>query len=100
MNLLMRFLKGRGINIASATTATDAYNQFQKRNRSNKPFEIIGLDTHLTDNSGLTLANKVHQTNPQQRIIVITTTPKYFLHSSSKKIGFLREKDILTRPLD
>ena len=98
LNLLMRFLKGRGINIASATAATDAYDKFQKRNRTRKPFEIIVLDTHLTGNKGLTLANKIHQTNPEQRIIVITTTPKHLLRSSVKEIGFLREKDILTMP--
>lgn len=98
LNLLIRFLNGRGINISSATNATDAYNQFQKRNRSNKPFETIVLDTHLPGNSGLTLANKIHQTNPQQRIIVITTTPKHLLHPSLRKVGFLREKDILTMP--
>lgn len=96
--LIRQFSKSRGIEIASSTTATNAFYKFEKRNRSNKPFEIVVLDTHLIGNRGLDLANKIHQINPRQRIIVITTTPKHLLRSSVKDIGFLNEKDILIMP--
>jgi len=98
LSLIRQFSKSRGIEIASSTTATNAFYKFEKRNRSNKPFEIVVLDTHLIGNRELNLAYKIHQINPRQRIIVITTTPKHLLRSSVKDIGFLNEKDILTMP--
>ena len=40
LTLIRWFLKGKGIDIASSTSATHAYNKFQKENKLNKPNEM------------------------------------------------------------
>lgn len=50
----------------------------------------------MTGNNGLQLVSKTHDTNPEQRIPVITTAPKHFLRMTVKETGFLHEKDIST----
>lgn len=98
LTLIRRFLMVKGISMASATTGIEAYGKIQKRNLTKNPFDIIVLDTHLSGNQQLKLASEIHQIDPNQKIVIITTTPKHLMYNIVKETGFLLEKDILTMP--
>ena len=98
LTLIRQFLNSRGTRITAATNGNEAYNKFSERNETNNPFDIVVLDTHLTGKDGLRVAKKIHNKNPKQRIVMLTTTPKHLLDADNKGIDFIHERDILTMP--
>ena len=54
------------------------------------------LDTHLDILSGLTVANEIHQQNPDQRIMM-SASPRDHLPNELLKSTKIPENDIFTR---
>lgn len=61
-------------------------------------FDIVILDTHLSDIDGISLAKKIQERMPDQRIILTSTTwPADGLAKELKLLG-ISEKDVLVKP--
>lgn len=62
------------------------------------PYDVIILDAHLFNPSGLDIAKRIHSEEPEQKLVLLTTTPKEYLSAECLKIAGIRGKDILTMP--
>ena len=71
---------------------------FLRRKTREDRNDVVVLDTHLKGLGGLDLAKIMHDKNPAQRIILVTTTPMEYLPKSALKSAMIDEGDILTMP--
>ena len=65
--------------------------------RRHKVFDMIILDTHLSDSAGIEIAKKIHETNPIQRIVLTTTYARQQIRDGLAMTGIVME-DILQKP--
>jgi len=56
------------------------------------------LDTHLDRLSGLEVAIEIHKQSPDQRIMIMSASPREHLPIVLLKSTKIRENDIFTRP--
>jgi CheY-like chemotaxis protein len=52
----------------------------------------------LSNPSGLDVAKRIRSENPDQKIVLVTTTPKKYLSEECLRTAAIKEKDILTMP--
>ena len=84
--------------IKTANSGREALDYFNDSKRKEKPYNAIILDTHLDNPSGLDVANRIYLGEPDQKLVLITTTPKEYLPAEDIKTAGIKEKDILTMP--
>ncbi len=65
--------------------------------RRHKVFDMIILDTHLSDSAGIEIAKKIREINPIQRIVLTTTYAREQISDDLDLTGIER-KDILQKP--
>ena len=56
------------------------------------------LDTHLHNTSGLDVAKKIRSEKPDQKLVLVTTTPKEYLPRECLNTARIEDKYILTMP--
>ena len=63
-----------------------------------KNYNVVLLDTHLNGLFGLTVAIEIHKQNPDQRIMIMSGSPREHLADELLKSTKRPENDIFTRP--
>ena len=81
VSLFETYLSSLGINTEIAYSGEKAIDCFFDSRKKDKPYDAILLDTHLLDPSGLDVAKKIRSEKPDQKLVIVTTTPKEYLPS-------------------
>jgi DNA-binding response OmpR family regulator len=76
----------------------EAIEQFLRSEETQRPYDVIVLDTHLQNPSGLGNAKRIRSQKPDQKLVLITTTPKENLQQEGLKTAGIKDRDILTMP--
>ena len=66
---------------------------------NNNDYDIIILDTHLRDISGLEVARKIHDILPHKRIILTTTYSLDKISNEINSIG-IKPEDVVLKPFN
>ncbi len=98
LSLFKAFLETLGVRSATVADGQAALKVFLEKENKGRPYDVVVLDTHLKGLGGLDLAKMIHDINPTQRIIMITTTPMEHLPQNVLKSAMIDEEDILTMP--
>lgn len=96
--LFREYLSSLGLHADTADRGNEALDRFLDRNNKEKPYRAIILDTHLSNPSGIDVAKRIHSEKPDQKIVLVTTTPKENLPNDCLKSAGLKGKDILIMP--
>lgn len=101
MELVLLFktcLSSSGMSTEIANSGEKALNCFFVNKKEGKSYDAILLDTRLSNPSGLTIAKIIKQEKTDQKLVIVTTTPKEYLPKECLKSAGINEKDILTMP--
>ena len=96
--LFKDYLSSLGIRTETVSSGHEAVYQFLKSKENKRPYDAIVLDTHLYSPSGLDVAKKIHLEKPDQKLVLVTTTPKEYLSKECLGNGGITDRDILTMP--
>ena len=99
LSMLTLFLNSLGYDY-DVVSSGDKVLQYFNDNKSSKKkkYDVVLLDTHLDNTSGLIVANKIRKMNLHQRIMIMSTTPKELLPYELLKSAKVHEADIFTKP--
>ncbi|HKU84266.1 MAG TPA: response regulator [Candidatus Nitrosocosmicus sp.] len=86
------------MSIKTANTGYETLEYFLDSMKKERPYNAIVLDTHLDNPSGLDVAKRIHSEKPDQKLVLVTTTPREHLPAESLKTAGIKDKDILTIP--
>ena len=86
------------MSIKTANTGYETLEYFLDSMKKERPYNAIVLDTHLDNPSGLDVAKRIHSEKPDQKLVLVTTTPREHLPAESLKTAGIKDKDILTMP--
>ena len=89
-----------GVKTETATSGHEAIEQFLKSKENKRPYNAIVLDTQLQNPSGLDVAKKIRSEKPDQKVVMITTTPRKYLPEKYLRNARLEDKDILSIPFN
>ena len=98
LTLFREYLSSLGMKIETASSGHEAIEQFVTSEENERPYDAIVLDTHLLNPSGLDIAKRIRSQKPDQKLVLITTTPKENLQQECLKTAGIMDKDILTIP--
>lgn len=87
-----------GMSIKTANTGHETLDYFLDSKKKERPYNTIMLDTHLGNPSGLDVAKIIHSEKPDQKLVIVTTTPKEYLPTECLKTAGIKDIDILTMP--
>jgi DNA-binding response OmpR family regulator len=73
-------------------------NYFFSSIKKNMPYDAIILDTHLSNPAGLDVAKRIRREKPDQKLVIVTTSPKEYLPSECLKTARVKDEEILTIP--
>ena len=96
--LFESYFASLGIRTETADSGTQTLDLFFDSKDHGKPYDAIVLDTHIYDPSGLEVAKRIHSQMPDQKLILVTTTPKEYLSKDCLKIAGIKDTDILPMP--
>lgn len=96
--LLWDYLSSLGAKTETASSGHEAIEQFLNSEENERPYDAMVLDTHLLNPSGLDIAKRIPSQRPNQKLVVVTTSPKEYLPSECLEIAGLKDGDILTMP--
>lgn len=96
--LFRDYLSSLGINTDTVDRGDEALDRILEKKDAKKPYDAIVVDTHLTNPSGIDVAKRIHSEKPDQKIVLITTTPRENLPKDCLKTAGIEDKDILTMP--
>ncbi len=100
LKLFKEYLSSLGVKTETATSGQEAIEQFLKSKENKRPYNAIVLDTHLHNLSGLEVAEKIRSEKPDQKVVMITTTPRKYLSEKYLRNARLEDKDILSIPFN
>ncbi len=98
LTLFREYLSSLGMKIETASSGHEAIEQFVTSEENERPYDAIVLDTHLLNPSGLDIAKRIRSQKPNQKLVLVTTTPKENLQQECLKTAGILDKDILTIP--
>ena len=98
LTLFREYLSLVGMKTETASSGHEAIEQFVTSEGNDMPFDAIVLDTHLLNPSGLDIAKRIRSQKPDQKLVLITTSPKENLQQECLKNAGILDKDILTIP--
>ena len=84
----------------TAASGQEAIEQFLKSKENKRPYNAIVIDTHLYNPSGLDVAKKIRSEKLDQKVVLVTTTPRKNLPEECLKNAGLEDKDILSIPFN
>lgn len=94
--LFSTYLSSIGITTEMASSSEAVLDCFVDSMEKGRPYDAILLDTHLSNPSGLDVAKRIHLENPDQKMVIVTTTPVQYLLQDCIKTAGIEAKDILT----
>jgi DNA-binding response OmpR family regulator len=97
-SLFRAYLSSLGIITETANSGKMALDCFFDSKKKERPYDAIVLDTHLFNPPGLEVAKKIHSEKPDQKLVIVTTTPVQYLPQDCLKTAGIEAKDILTMP--
>ena len=92
------YMSSLGMNAEIANSGEKAMDCFFGSMKKNRPYDAIILDTHLSNPSGLDVAKRIRREKPDQKLVIVTTSPKEYLPSECLQTAGIKDKDILTMP--
>ena len=98
LTLFREYLSSLGMKTETASSGHEAIEQFVTSEENERPYDAIVLDTHLLNPSGLDIAKRIRSQKPDQKLVLITTSPKENLQQECLKTAGILDKDILTIP--
>lgn len=98
--LFKEYLSRKGIKPVMVSYEEEANNTHIQRKIEGKEFDAVVIDTDLKENKRLQVARKIRESDPSQRIILITTSIKDKLPAQDLEAAGIRRKDVLTMPFD
>ena len=98
--LFKEYLSSLGVKTETATSGQEAIEHFLKNKENKRQYNAIVLDTQLQNPSGLDVAKKIRSEKPDQKVVMITTTPRKYLPEKYLKNAGLEDKDILSIPFN
>jgi two-component system, OmpR family, response regulator len=96
--LFREYLSSIGIRTETVNSGHGAIEHFLKSKENKKAYDVVVLDTHLHGPSGLDVAKKIRSQKPDQKLVLVTTTPKENLPKECLEAARIKEEDILTMP--
>ena len=96
--LFRTFLTSMGMNIETASSGHEAIDRFIESEEKGRRYDSIVIDTHLVNPTGLEVAKTIRREKPDQKLVLVTTTPIENLPAECLKTAEIKEKDILTMP--
>lgn len=87
-----------GIITETSNTGVKTLDCFFECKKNDRPYDTIILDTHLSNPKGLDIAKRIRSEEPNQKLILVTTTPRVYLPQRCLKIAGIKDKDILIMP--
>ncbi|WP_148687238.1 response regulator [Candidatus Nitrosocosmicus hydrocola] len=99
LSMLKMFLNTLGYEY-DAVSKGDKVLQHLDDNKSNekKKYDVILLDTHLDNLSGLIVANEIRKRNSHQRIMIMSTTSRDQLPYELIQSAKVNDSDVFTKP--
>ena len=98
VSLFETYLSLLGMNVKTASSGEKALDCFFDSKKKDRPYDAIILDTHLPNPSGFDVAKKIRNEKPDQKIVLVTTTPKEYLSTECLETARIKDEDILTMP--
>ena len=98
LGLFSTYISSLGMNTEIANSGEKAMDCFFGSMKKNRPYDAIILDTHLSNPSGLDVAKRIRREKPDQKLVIVTTSPKEYLPSECLETARIKDKDILTMP--
>jgi CheY-like chemotaxis protein len=98
LTLFRDYLSSLGAKTETARSGHEAIEQFLNSEKNERPYDVIVLDTHLLNPSGLDIAKRIRSQKPNQKLVLITTSPKEYLPSECLAVAGIKDKDIFTMP--
>lgn len=98
--LFKTYLESMGLNPITVDNGDKALDVYYEDNNNGDCYDAVVLDTQLSKSSGLEVAKKIHDKNPHQKIVIITTSQKENLPQETLKSIEIKEKDILIMPFN
>ena len=98
--LFKEYLSRMGIISVMVSDEEEAINAYIRRKIEGKEFDAVVIDTDLKEYKRLQVAKKIRESDPFQRLILITTSIKDKLPAQDLEAAGIRRKDVLTMPFD
>ena len=98
ISLFEAYLSSLGVKTEIANSGEKALGCFLDSKKKESPYDAIMLDTHLHNTSGLDVAKKIRSEKPDQKLVLVTTTPKEYLPRECLNTARIEDKYILTMP--
>ena len=98
LSLFSTYMFSLGMNTEIASNGKKTMDCFVDSMKKNRPYYAIIIDTHLSNPSGLDVAKRIRREKPDQKLVIITTSPREYLPSECLKTAGLEDKDVLTMP--
>lgn len=97
-SLFSAYLSSLGISTVIANSGDIALDCFFNSKKKERPYAAIVLDTHIVNPGGLEIAKRIHFEEPDQKLVIVTTTPREYLPKDCLKTAGINDKDVLTMP--
>lgn len=98
LTLFNTYLCSLGMRTDATNNGHEAIDRFLKSKEKGRPYDAIVLDTHLFGPSGLDVAKRIRSEKPDQKLVLVTTTPKEYLPAECLETAGIKDSDILTMP--
>jgi CheY-like chemotaxis protein len=96
--LFREYLSSVGMKTETASSGQEAIEYFLDGQKNEWPYNAIVVDTHLSDPSGLDVAKRIRSEKPDQKVVLVTTSPKENLRPECLKTAGIKHSNILTMP--
>ena len=97
--MIKLYLDSMNLDYISVDSGDKALRLYSKTiDNRGKNYDVVLLDTHLDRLSGLEVAIEIHKQSPDQRIMIMSASPREHLPIELLKSTKIRENDIFTRP--
>ena len=97
--MIKLYLESLNLDYIAVDRGDEALHLFSNTvDNRDKNYDVVLLDTHLDRLSGLEVAIEIHKQSPDQRIMIMSASPREHLSNELLKSTKIRESDIFARP--
>ena len=97
--IIKLFLESLNLDYIAVDSGDEALRLFSNTiDNRGKNYDVVLLDTHLHGLSGLEVAIEIHKQSPDQRIMIMSASPREHLPNELIKSTKINESDIFTKP--
>jgi len=97
--IIKLFLESLNLDYIAVDSGDEALRLFSNTiDNRGKNYDVVLLDTHLHGLSGLEVAIEIHKQSPDQRIMIMSASPREHLPNELLKSTKINESDIFTKP--